>query len=756
MSAGSPENGRPPAGGYDVEAVELKWQRRWAEANVNATPDPTSGRPCYVFNTPPFTSGEAHMGHVRSNSIGDSFARFRRAKGDAVLYSLGFDAFGLPSELGAIANDMTPREWVERCCQRFQEQFTRLGFSHDWARTFVSSDPEMYRWSQWLFLKLREKDLVYEREGQVEWCASCRTVLANLQVEDGRCWRCHEPVELVNRNQWYLRRGAYNQESYERLEELTEWSEIALAAQRATLGPVEGVEFEAQGLDGAPIVLFTTFPEAIGEAEFVLVSPNHPELERWTAGAEVAERLKALRRGGGKREERRDANLLAVDTGTMAMVPGVEDPLPVLISPSVDSRVGATALLGIPSQDDTDKRLREFVPDKTMGLKFKGASGAPKAKPAIRFRAEDFTISRQRAWGAPIPLIHCEKCGTVPVPYEDLPVLLPDDLASEPGAGLDRFPEFLECACPSCGERARREADTLDCHIDAAWSHFPEAVPPEARGENLFDHPDLRHWIPVRQLVQGADNGQFSLNMRLGGKLLRDIGAADYLPDGEPFAASLMHEMVQKDGRKMSKHLGNVVAPQDLVAEHGADAVRFAVLYAAAPSRAFDWNEQAMRYCTSFLAKFRRYAQPRLEARSELPADATIDPGDKLRSRLLLWCDTAIKRITQHYEKLEMHQVTRNLIRFFERVESFEERVVKQRGKLSEEDLDAQAIALLQVTRMLAPVCPHLAEELWSMAGREGFVCEAPWPEPSGRGNDTKKEKRKKDKPSREPEYAHS
>jgi leucyl-tRNA synthetase len=750
MDARSPDNGRP-AGGYDFEAVELKWQARWAEAGVNATPDPTSGRPCYVFNTPPFTSGEAHMGHVRSNAIGDSFARFRRARGDAVLYSLGFDAFGLPSELGAIAHDMTPQEWVEQCCERMQAQFTRLGFSHDWERSFVSSDPEMYRWSQWLFLKLREKDLIYQREGQVEWCASCRTVLANLQVEDGRCWRCDEPVELVNRNQWYLRRSAYNQESFERLAEMTEWEDNALAAQRATLGPVEGVEFEAKGLDGAPVTLFTTFPEAIGEAEFVLISPNHPQLDCWTAGADVAERLKALRRGGGRREERRDANLLAVDTGAMVMVPGVEAPLPVLISPSVDGRVGATALLGIPSQDETDKRLREFVPDQKTGLKFKGASGAPKTKPAIRFRADDFTISRQRAWGAPIPLVHCEKCGTVPVPLSDLPVRLPDNLASEPGAGLDRFPEFLECSCPSCGERARREADTLDCHIDAAWSHFPEAVPPEARSEDLFDHPDLRHWIPVRQLVQGADNGQFSLNMRLGGKLLRDIGAADYLPDGEPFRGALMHEMVQKDGRKMSKHLGNVVAPQDVVAEHGADAVRFAVLYAAAPGRAFDWNDQALRYCTSFLAKFRRYAQPRLEARTALPQGAAIDSGDKLRSRLSLWCDTAIKRITQHYEALEMHQVTRNLIRFFERVESFEERVEKQRGKLGEEDLDAQAIALLQVTRMLAPVSPHLAEELWSMAGREGFACQAPWPEPSPRDKDSKKHDQ-----SREPEYAHS
>jgi leucyl-tRNA synthetase len=719
------------AAGYDIAAVESKWQARWRESDVHATPDPEGRQTCYVFNTPPFTSGEAHMGHVRSYTIGDTFSRFRRAQGDAVLYSIGFDAFGLPSELGALANNMTPQGWVEQCCERMRTQFTRLGLSTDWERAFVSSDPEMYQWSQWLFLKLREADLVYRRKGQVEWCNSCRTVLANLQVENGLCWRCDEPVELVNRDQWYLRRSAYNTESYENLAQMTEWSDIALAAQRASLGAVEGVEFEAQGLDGASITLFTTFPDAIEEGEFVLLSPNHPELERWTAAADVVEKLKALRRGGGRREDRRDANLLAVDSGGMVMVPGIEDPIPVLISPSVDGRVGPTAVLGIPAKDHTDKRLKEFVSGHHQGLKWKATSSAPKLTPATRFRADDFTISRQRAWGAPIPLIHCEECGEVPVPYSDLPVRLPDNLSTEPGAGLDRFPEFLQCECPSCGKPARRESDTLDCHIDAAWSPFPPAVPADGRAENFFDHPELRHWLPVRQLVQGADNGQFSLNMRLGAKLLRDIGSAEYLPDGEPFRASLMHEMVQKDGMKMSKHLGNVVAPQSLVEEYGADAVRFAVLYAAAPGRPFNWNDQALRHCASFLSSFWRYAQPVLEEHQV--EDESIDATDKFRGRLSLWCDTAVKRITGHYERLEMHQVTRNLMRFVDRVKDFEERVVKHRGTLNEADSEALAIALLLATRMLAPVCPHIAEELWSRAGHDDLICEAAWPEPRTR-----------------------
>jgi leucyl-tRNA synthetase len=723
----------PPVEEYDFEAVELKWQARWAEEKVNATPDPGTGTPTYVFNTPPFTSGEAHMGHVRSYSIGDTYARFRRAQGDAVLYSLGFDAFGLPSELGALAHDMSPEQWVEQCCERMRAQFTRLGLSCDWSRSFVSSDPEMYRWSQWLFLQLLERDLVYQQDGQVEWCGSCRTVLANLQVEDGRCWRCDGPVELVNRNQWYLRRSAYNAENHSHLEEMTEWSDIALAAQRATLGLVEGVEFEAQCLDGSSMTVFTTFPDAIEEGEFVLVSPNHPELERWTATADVAEALKQLRRGGGGRDERRDASLVAVSTGGLAMVPGIKDPVPILISPSVDGRVGPTALLGIPSHDGSDRALEEYVPEQQLGMKWKAAGSKAKVKPAVRYRAGDFTISRQRAWGAPIPLVHCEACGTVPVPEAELPVRLPEDLATKPGAALDSFPEFLACSCPNCGKPARRETDTLDCHIDAAWSHFPHAVPPEGRSEGMFDHPDLGEWLPVRQLVQGADNGQFSLNMRLGAKLLRDVGAIDFLPDGEPFRASLMHEMVQKDGRKMSKHLGNVIAPQDLVAEYGADAVRFAVLYAAAPGKSFNWNEHALRHCASFLRGFWEYAQPRLEERRSLPEDAQIDSSDKWRSRLAHWCDTGVARITKNFETLAMHQATRNLMRFVERVQDFEGRVLKQRGALEEADRDALALALLQVTRLLAPISPHIAEELWQRAGREGLVGDAPWPEPKDR-----------------------
>jgi leucyl-tRNA synthetase len=732
------ENGEQPGGvdRYEPASAELKWQRAWEEAGLaQARPQSEARADTYIFVTPPFTSGGAHMGHVRSYTIADAFARFRRAQGDSVLFTLGFDAFGLPSEQGAIQEGISPAEWVERCRATMQRQFSRLGVSFDWSRSFASSEPDLYRWSQWLFLHLLERDLVYRREGQVEWCPTCATVLANLQVEDGRCWRCGEQVELVRRAQWYLRRSAYNEENHQRLPELDRWNKTALAAQRATLGPVEGVELDAKSLDGRSLTVFTTMADALGSAKFVLISPNHPDLEQWVEDPAILRELESQRQGGGRREERREAQTLALDTGVVVQVPGIEDPLPIFISPSVDGRVGPTAMLGIPDRDRTDAAIGAQLEAKEMAIRWRGSTKREDPRPAVRYRAADFTISRQRAWGAPIPLVHCEDCGTVPVPVGELPVRLPENLAAEPGAGLDRFPDFVACECPRCGKPARRETDTLDCHMDAAWTVFPPTVPPEDRPRQLFGHPEMKRWLPVTQMVQGADTGGFILNMRLVSKALRDAGVIDFLPTGEPFGASLMHEMVQLDGRKMSKHLGNVVDPQELIERYGADAVRFAILYAAAPDRSFSWNEHALRHCASFLDGLWSMAAPRLAARAPL-ADSTsldaIDDSDRLRSRLVFWCDSGIKRITAHLQKLEMHQATRNVMRFAERIGSFEDKVAKQRGEMEDEDRQAMAIALLQLVRMLAPLAPHLADELWQVAGCEGFAGEAPWPEPAG------------------------
>ena len=722
--------------GYDPALIEPKWQQAWRAANAFLTPpEHEEGRQdAHVLNSHPFTSGAAHMGHIRSYSIGDAHARFRRARGDAVLYSLGFDAFGLPAELGALEHGLPPREWVDTCAARMREQFDSLGFSFDWSRTFMSCDEDIYRWSQWLFLVLLEGGFIYEREGSVDWCDSCRTVLARAQAEGGECWRCHGPVRLVRRSQWYVRGSVYAEENDRRLADLTAWNKGAIGAQRSVLGRVDGVELEAQTLDGRALTLFTPHTGAVEAAEFALLSPNHAEIDRWTTREGVREKLAALRDAGWQREDRKLEEVAVVETGDSIFVPGISHPLPVLISPSVDARFGPTAVLGIPSADRTDKAIFEkpemSLNDARGGLRHGGVWRGAKVKlaprPAKRFRAGDFPISRQRAWGTPIPIVRCDACGTVPVPLDQLPVRLPEDLTvtADGNALLDR-PDFLECECPSCGGPARRETDTLDCHFDAASQQYPLPAPTADRGRSLLTHPELQRWVPVEWYINGADTGNFVLDQRTISKMLRDLGHFIWLPDGECYRATFTHEMVQLDGRKMSKHLGNTVTPQVIVERMGADTLRLAMLHAAAPAKAFTWDDSLLTYSSGFLRRLWAYAEPRLGAAASPPEE--LDLSDGLRRRLAGWCDTAMRKITENYERLDMHRATRNLMSLFERIEDFEARVAARREP-TQDDRDAVVYALCLLLRLLAPVAPHIAEELWARSGSEGFVADAGWP----------------------------
>src|SRR3954451_18893493 len=728
----------PETEGYDPRAIEPKWQQAWRSANAFQTPaEPVEGRKdVHVLNSHPFTSGAAHMGHVRSYSIGDAHARFRRARGDSVLYSLGFDAFGLPAELGAIEHEMAPREWVDSCAAQMRAQFDAMGFSFDWSRTFMSCDEDIYRWSQWLFLVLLEGGFIYEREGSVDWCESCNTVLARQQAEGGQCWRCHGPVRLVRRSQWYVRGRAYAEENDRRLADLTGWNKGAIGAQRSVLGRVDGVELDAQTLDGRKLTLFTPHAGAAAEAEFALLSPNHAEIERWTAAEGVREQLAGLRDAGWQRDDRKLKEVAVVETSLSVFAPGISRPLPVLISSSVDARYGPTAVLGIPSVERTDKAVvaQLAAPAGGRGLRdggiWRGKEARLATRPSKRFPTGDFPISRERAWGTPIPIVHCDACGTVPVALDQLPVRLPEDLTvnAEGNALLDR-PDFLECECPACGGPARRETDTLDCHFDAASQQYPLPAPTADRGESLLTHPELARWVPVEWYINGADTGSFVLDQRTTTKMLRDLGHFTWMPDGECYRATYTHEMVQLDGRKMSKHLGNTVIPQEIVERFGADTLRLAMLHAAAPAKAFTWDE-SLRTCSSgFLRRLWTYAEPRLSAAPS--ATRELDLEDGLRRRLAGWCDTAGSGITENYERLDMHRATRTLMSLLERIEDFESRVAARREP-APEDRDATVYALCLLLRLLAPVAPHIAEELWARSGSEGFVADAAWPGGAG------------------------
>jgi leucyl-tRNA synthetase len=716
----------------EPRAVEERWRAAWRQADAFATPPAHDRRtPAYVFAGCPFTSGDAHMGHIRSYTIADAHARFLRARGYAVLFSLGFDSFGLPAELEALRRGISPREWVAHCCERMQEQFEALGYSCDWRRTFVSSEPEHYRWTQWLFLAMLERDLVYRREAQVSWCDSCETVLASLQVEEGACWRCHSEVCFVRLPQWFIRSSAYTEDNEQGLERLSGWDRAAIGSQRSMVGRVEGVELEAQTLDGRPLTVFTPHRDAIAQATFVAVSPEHPEVDRWMADAGVAREMASMREAGWRRADRGVGQAPIARTGSLAAVPGVVGPLPIVITPLVDARFGPTAVLGIPACDATDSAIAALLPaEGSVPWNLTKASG--RTRPTVRYRARDFAISRQRAWGAPLPLVNCPKCGTVPVQLEELPVRLPEDLAitGQGGNPLAARADFLECACPACGGSAQRETDTIDCHLDGMWMWMPICVPPEDRESMMFSHPEFERWLPVAQIVWGADAGGYIYDQRLIGKVLQDVGQLPLLPDREPFARALMHQMISLEGQKMSKHLGNVVDPRDLIKEYGADVVRLAVLRAAAPRRRFNWNEQPLRESRAFLASLYDYARPRLETCAAPPAGATIDRSDKLRRRLAHWCEVACEKVTANMQELEIQRAAHNTELLLTRIQEFEQRALERRGGLEAQDCEAIVATLLVLVRLLAPLTPHIAEELWSAAGGSGLVCAAAWPHP--------------------------
>jgi leucyl-tRNA synthetase len=796
---------------YDPQTIETRRQAAWRAREAFLTPQVAEGQPRkYIKPSAPFTSGNIHIGHVRSYSIGDAYARFARARGDAVLFAFGFDAFGLPAELGAIAGGVPPSEWVARCAEHMTGQLERLGFSFDWSRTFMSSDAIMYRWSQWLFLQLLEAGLVYRGTGNVDWCDTCQTTLATIQVEDGLCWRCHNPVRLIERPTWFLRVSAYTAENDRRLDELQvsgKWDEVALASQRFVLGRVDGVEVDLQSADGARLTVFTPHADALAQARFVLISPKHPEIDAWASDPEVRERLEELRSGGLERSSRDARTFALVDTGRMLPAPTAGGPpLPVLISPGVDGRFGATAVFGIPECDRTDEVIAERLP---ALLGASGASDAPAsavatldtrepdavapaggealaapdpatpageastARPAVRYKADDFSISRQRSWGTPIPIVYCATHGAVPVEREQLPVLLPLEITPT-GAGnpLAELEEFVQTTCPLCGGPAERETDTLDCHFDALWLWVPVCVPPESRDESLeqiLALGDLRHWLPSERVVAGSDSGNFVFDQRIVTKALRDLGPLAFLEDGEPFAGCLFHEMVISDGRKMSKHLGNVVDPDALVERYGADTVRLAVLYAARPQKTLNWSDSAVLRAHRFLNQVWTFSQAHLARAGELaataPSAATVgnngsaggegeaeagndsrndrnggngrdtagepelarDTTEHLRRKLAQWCEKAVEKTTAEMESLETHSAVRNVMLLFDRIKDFEKRVLARQEELSAADREALNEALGVLIQMLGPLAPHISEELWIAFGNEGDT-QTPWP----------------------------
>jgi leucyl-tRNA synthetase len=650
----------------------------------------------YVFATCPPVGGDLDPTRMRGYAIADAQARFRRARGDDVLFTIGFDTFATAVKPG---EGQSAGEWLDARRDTLRRQLDGLAISLDWERALSTDDPDVYRWSQWLFAKLLEAGLVYQRGGKG----------------------------------WFLQTGGFNEENDRRLEELTGWSDAARAAQRKLLARIDGFELEATALDGTALTLFTPHPDAAGSAEFVGFSTQRPELEQWLGDPELRRQLDELRRGDWA--DKPVAELPSLQIGMSAQVPGVAQPLPILVSPSIDARFGPAAILGVPSADPADKALAKGLP-KAGGLAWKVDAKAAKPSPAVRFFAEDMPVSRGRAWGAPVPAVHCHQCGTVAVPLDQLPLKPPADLdVKSRGNPLAERADFIDCECPRCGAAAKRDPGTIHPRLGAAWIELALAVPAGERAESMFDHAELRRWLPTAQTVEPPDAGVALLDMRTVAKALRDAGAEAVPADGEPHGSTLIHESFSFDaaptgqaGSADANGAGQEARPatgQQLIDAHGADVLRFALLHAAAPTKSFGGGEDALRHSTAFLDELRAFAEPRLDGAEP---GARIDLDDGLRRRLAGWCDTAVARTAENYERLDLHRATRNVKQLLTRIQDFEERVNDHRSEVAGPDREAGAIALTVLVQLLAPLAPQLAEQLWARTGAEGPVGEAAWP----------------------------
>jgi leucyl-tRNA synthetase len=727
--------------------LDERWQAAWREARVFATPGEEETDPArpsrYVFPSCPFTSGNAHLGHARIYSVSDAFARFRRAMGDQILFTTGFDSFGLPSELEAIRRGITPAEWVEQCCQNFRRDFSALGLSFDWERSFVTCEPQHYQWTQYLFLLLYEHDLIYRQERHVHWCDSCQTVLAQTQADSGVCWRCDGSVRFVPLEQWFFRATRYAAENDDNLDTLGGWDANALNAQRSLLSRVDGVELDATTPAGTQAVVFAAESDALGAAAFVAVSPNHPQLADWVGQLQESDALREMRSLGWRSGDRA-GTVDVIDTGLAARIAGIERELPVLVSPIVDARHGATASLGIPAADATDATIAEKV-----GLAALAASTAVSKtatrdiaiRPARRYAITDFSIGRQRSWGAPIPIVYCPSCGVVPVPRDQLPVVLPPDLRIDgSGRPLAEDAAFVNTACPSCGGPARRETDTLDCHVDAFWTWLSISVPYADRAESMFDHPQTARWLPVTNVIRGTDGAGFVFDQRSFTKMLRDVGLLTHIADGEPFTHQRMIGLVRFDGKKMSKHLRNTVELKAMLEQVGADVLRVAMLYAAAPKNDFHWTDEPIRFCAEWLEQLWGWAAPRMRRWEQLDTELRerIDGSTRLRRKLVTWCDMAHRNVTRALDAIEMKHAVEGVIALFDKLREFERRALaagREDGRAGSDLLDeaAMLIAARHLVRLLAPMAPHLSEELWSLSGEEQMLATLPWSEPVAR-----------------------
>ncbi|MCP3888269.1 MAG: leucine--tRNA ligase [Desulfobulbaceae bacterium] len=750
---------------YDFKSIEDKWQTNWDKNETYKVEEDDSKEKYYVLEMFPYPSGRIHMGHVRNYSIGDVVARYKRMKGYNVLHPMGWDAFGLPAENAAQKNNSHPATWTYSNIDYMRTQLKQLGLSYDWSREIATCNPKYYHWEQRLFIEMYNKGIVYEKVTTVNWCESCQTVLANEQVIEGTCWRCDELVSPRKMNGWFFKITDYAEELLSDLDKLSGWPEKVVTMQKNWIGKSTGLtcDFPVDSME-CNISIFTTRPDTIFGVTFMSLAAEHPLVDQLIGGSENEDEIRLFIKDILLEKQRQsvtdEPEKRGIFTGKYCVNPFNGVKIPIFIANFVLMEYGTGAVMAVPAHDERDfefakKYQLEITPVVMPGDpqldastmeeastvpgvlvnsgEFSGMDSLDAQKAIINhakennfgaahvtYRLRDWGISRQRYWGAPIPMIHCDSCGVQPVPEKDLPVTLPEDPdAASSCVPLHQRSSFIETICPACGGKAKRETDTMDTFMESSWYFARFACP--RHDKTPLDQSKASYWLPVDQYIGGVEHAILHLlYSRFFTKVLRDLGHLDI---DEPFTNLLTQGMVIKDGTKMSKSKGNVVDPNDLIQEYGADTVRLFSLFAAPPERDLEWSSQGVEGSSRFLNRVFRLISANkdlLDCSVEIPDDLS-EVGKNLHRKT----HQTIKRVSENIEhNFHFNTAISAMMELFNVLNTS----LGDDGKAGiEPGVAKEAVSILLT--LLSPMVPHFTSEMWEEIGNSSSIEDVAWPD---------------------------
>ena len=752
---------------YKPADIEPKWQKYWEEKELFKTPQRSDKPKYYVLVMFPYPSGTIHVGHVKNYVMGDIVARYKRMRGFNVLHPFGYDSFGLPAENAAIKHNIHPKIWTEKNIENIRNQIKKLGISYDWDREIATHTEEYYKWTQWLFLKLYEHGLAYKKKAAVNWCPNCKTVLANEQVKDGKCERCGTPVTIKYLDQWFFKITDYADKLLEGLDRLEGWPEHVKTMQRNWIGKSEGaeVDFPVEGID-VKIRIFTTRPDTLWGVTFMAIAPESPLVEQIVTDDKREELKKFLSKVSQQDRFVRIAENTekeGVFLGRYAINPVNGEKVPIYAANYILMEYGTGAIMAVPAHDQRDfefakkyglpikvvikpKDGSDLSPDEMekafteKGIlvnsgQFSGMTSEeaiPKilkwleekgiGKRSVQYKLRDWLISRQRYWGAPIPMVYCEKCGVVPVPEDQLPVKLPFDVEFKPTgqSPLTYHKEFLNTICPKCGGPAKREVDTMDTFVDSSWYYLRYINPRD--NEKPFDIEDAKLWMPVDQYIGGVEHAVLHLMYsRFINKFLHDIG---YVAVDEPFENLFTQGMIYKDGAKMSKSKGNVVSPDDMIEKYGADTLRMYILFMAPPEKDAEWSDAGIEGVHRFVKRLWNTSQRIIEKVKDVKLSGKPKLNSKKEKTLRRKLHQMIKKITEDIEGgFKFNTAISGLMELVNSIREYLEDVPEDKWNLELLREIQENLVLI-----LSPFAPHMAEELNRDLGFEESVMLKSWP----------------------------